>query len=386
MDRDDETKEALSPREDAPSLIGDTASKDERSLRNCNFIKTLLMISVVLAHATLWWGGEWFTSVACPEVLAVLPQIGSYLCSFNIYCFALISGYLFYHLKIERNAYQGYGSFLWKKVKRLMIPYFFITTVWIMPISFFFHHYDFKTILLYYYLGTGGEQLWFLLMLFWVFLFFYPLAHFSDKHPIYGGMIALLFYGVGLIGGHFLPNVYQVFTGCDYAIFFYLGFLLRKYGFSKLNKVPSLVWVAVQIGMYVGVYFFSRSGFEGFIFKALNIGLNFILHIFGALSFFLVLQKLGSRIRWDNKVMRFIGERSMVVYELHQQIVFFCIYFLNGLIPPYVHALINFLIAFSLSLGIASLLLLWNPTRFLVGEKWRKKVPLKDGDGPRAAA
>ena len=59
--------------------------------------------------------------------------------------------------------------------------------------------------------------------------------------------------------------------------------------------------------------------------------------------------------------------------------------FLDGFAAPYVHALINFLIAFYLSSGIASPLL-WNPTMFLFGEKPKREAVRKEDDGAGMAA
>ena len=368
-------KKKIAKKEDSPITSPESSKvppRESESLSNCNFAKMVLMISIVLAHSTLFWGGDWFTALPCAETLSVLPQIGKWLFSFNIYCFALISGYIFYYLRQERNAYQNYGSFLWKKAKRLLIPYFFVTIVWIIPIAIFFRDYGIKEIFNYYLLGTSGEQLWFLLMLFWVFAFFYPLSRFIDKHPFLGLFISLAFYGVGLIGGHFLPNYYQFFTGCDYVIFFYIGFVIRKYGLAKLKKVPALVYIAVQIAFFVGFYFYNQAGLKGYIFKGIGIAVEFLLHSFGAVAAFVVLEKLANRVKWKNDVTQFIADRSMTVYLFHQQIIFFMLYKLNGLASPYVIALLSFGASFGLSLVISTALLKWNPTRFLVGEKMLK--------------
>lgn len=347
-------------------------------LKNCNFIKTVLMISVVLAHSCLFWGGDWFSCLPLEEKLVLLPHFGKWMCSYNIYCFVLISGYIFYYIKQEQRGYKTFKEFLLKKTKRLLVPYFFVTLVWCIPIACFFRNYTIKEFIFLYILGTSGEQLWFLLMLFWVFMFFYFIANFVDKHPIIGGGIALLFYMVGLVVGKFVPDFYRIWTGFKYMPFFYLGFMFRKIGVKVLDKVPSLVYILFDIILYVANYYLSGAGVDGAVYKVLRVCLEFVLNTAGAVMAFIVLQRLAKRINWNNKFFLFISDKSMAVYLFHQQIIYFVLYFFNNAISPYAHASLNFIISFCISLIISSILMLWNPTRFLIGEKAIKKEEKKD--------
>lgn len=343
-------------------------------LKNCNFIKTVLMISVVMAHSCLFWGGDWFSCLSVAEKLVLLPHFGKWMCSFNIYCFTLISGYIFYYIKQEEGGYKNFKGFLLKKAKRLLVPYFFITFIWCVPIACFFRNYTIKEFIFIYLLATGGEQLWFLLMLFWVFIFFYFIADYVDKHPVVGGGITLLFYMVGLVAGKFVPDFYRVWTGCNYMPFFYLGFMLRKKGVSVLEKLPSLVYIFFDVILYVAIYYLREASFEGAVYKVIYIGLEFVLHAVGAVIAFIVLQRFAKQVKWNNKFFLFISDRSMAIYLFHQQIIYFVLYFLNNAISPYAHAALNFMISFCISLIISSILMLWNPTRFLIGEKFLKKT------------
>lgn len=63
-------------------------------LDNCTFVKTILMLLVILGHAMAFWSGDWFT--ANP----IIPSQGlkimyTWLNSFHIYGFTLVSGYIF---------------------------------------------------------------------------------------------------------------------------------------------------------------------------------------------------------------------------------------------------------------------------------------------------
>jgi fucose 4-O-acetylase-like acetyltransferase len=97
-----------------------------------------------------------------------LGVLSSWLNTFHIYGFTLVSGYLFYALKYEKGKYEKYLPFIANKCKRLLLPYVFVSLVWAIPFGVFFFRYGAMDILKQYALGTAPSQLWFLLMLFGV--------------------------------------------------------------------------------------------------------------------------------------------------------------------------------------------------------------------------
>lgn len=96
----------------------------QRELANCTFVKTVLMLLVVAYHSVVFWSGNWFMANPA-EQSKILAGIASWLNSFHIYGFALVSGYLFYYLRYEEGKYGQYVPFLLQKAKRLLVPYVF---------------------------------------------------------------------------------------------------------------------------------------------------------------------------------------------------------------------------------------------------------------------
>ena len=77
----------------------------DNQINNTGFTKTLLMILVVFCHAIDFWTGKWFTKdpILKSNFLNLLAE---FIGSFHIYCFVLISGYLFaYGEKMENIRY-----------------------------------------------------------------------------------------------------------------------------------------------------------------------------------------------------------------------------------------------------------------------------------------
>lgn len=339
----------------------------QKELSNCTFVKTVLMLIVVIYHCTVFWTGSWFDK---EPVCAAQPLswISRWMQSFHIYGFTLVSGYLFYFLKIEQEKYQKFGSFVANKAKRLLVPYAVVSVAWVIPVTSVFFPFDIGGTLKNYLFGLSPSQLWFLLMLFFVFVLFYPFSRFFAEHDVWGGLVALAFYGAGLVGTLCFPNVFQFFTACSYIPFFWIGFKLRQRGSELLRKIPVFIWLAIDILLFIFVEYLKRV--DGRIFALLTIGFSFALRIFGALMVFFVLQKLANLVKWKgSKVFLLFSKSSMPVYLFHQQLIYFVIYWLNGVLNPYVHAMLNFVIAMTVSLVISYVLMKHKYTRRLIGEK-----------------
>lgn len=97
---------------------------------------------------------------------------------------------------------------------------------------------------------------------------------------------------------------------------------------------------------------------------------NLLLHMWGALMAFYVLQRLARSISWKkNMLFEFLAKRSMIIYMLHQQIIYVALYFMNGRIDPVWLGIAAFLFSMTVSSLLATLLLRFPITRFLIGEK-----------------
>lgn len=339
----------------------------KRELENCNFVRTVLMLIIVLYHSILFFGGNWFTKDAV-FTSKTLSFAASWLNSFHIYGFTLVSGYVFYFLKYEAGKYQKYIPFLKNKAKRLLIPYCFVVLVWVLPIQFSFLKYDIITIIKNFILAISPNQLWFLWMLFGVFAFFWPISNIVKTKRVLGFFVIFALFGIGTVARFILPDVFQILNALTYLPFFYFGFKIRQNSFKFIYKIPVLVWVLAHIMLFIAMkYLYS---FDTALFKILNIGVAFAVRSVGAVASFVILQKFANFANWQqNKLFSVLQKNSMTIYLFHQQIIYFVIICFNGVLNPFVHSIVNFVTAIILSLLIAKLLSKFKITRFLIGEK-----------------
>lgn len=333
-----------------------------KELRNCNAIKAILMCIVVLYHSMAVYMGNWGPYEPAKNS-TFLMYIAKWFNTFHIYGFTLISGYIFYYIKYEGGGYKKYFPFIGKKAKRLIVPYIFIAAVWVIPVYAYF--YGIEDIVNKFVLGTSPNQLWFLLMLFWVFAIFWLISDLTDRKPILGGIIVCGLYCLGVVA----PSFYCLNSGLQYILFFYIGFMIRKLdlGNKILYKIPSLVYLLIDILLFIGIELIGSH--EELIIKIVVLGLSVVLHIIGAVGAFVLLQRFVNRFLQENKVVGFFSKHSMVIYLVHQQLIYFSIGWFNGVVPPVVLVLINFIFSLTVSTIFSILMSKTKVTRFLVGSK-----------------
>ena len=71
-------------------------------LDNCNYIKAILMLFVVLQHSMAIYSGVWGPFEPVHNSL-VFNKLSSIISTFHIYGFVLVSGYIFYFKRFEKK-------------------------------------------------------------------------------------------------------------------------------------------------------------------------------------------------------------------------------------------------------------------------------------------
>lgn len=341
---------------------------EERNwLINTRFTKTVLMILVVLCHSADFWTGNWFTKnpMIQSKTIGIMAEI---IGSFHIYCFVLVSGYIFYY-KYSNGGYRKYREFIKTKIQRLIVPYVFVSIIWVAPIACLFFKFNVIQVFRNFVLAEAPNQLWFLWMLFGVFLVYWPLADYFQDKNILGVILAASFFGVGTIGDYFFPNYFQIWTAFKYIVFFWIGTKIRQYEYKIYDKRCGTLMITVFIFLFI-IKFFLMQKCDGFIASFINIGMGLLININGAIGAFYILQNLADNIKWrDNRLFTFISKKTMPMYLFHQQIIYFIIYYFNGKINPFIHMTLSFFAAISFSLLISIILSSFKTTRVLLGEK-----------------
>lgn len=335
--------------------------KCEKKLNNVNFSKCILMMLVILGHClNLWTDRDWF--ICSPAITATqLGVLADWLTSFHTYTFVLISGYVFYFLKNENGRYGDFYSFVVGKIKRLIVPFAFVLCVWVLPFAIYFFKYDKRTIIQKYLLGTSPNQLWFLLMLFWVYIIAWILNSLFKEYFAFSFICVLCLYAIGVVGNHATVDIFNIWSACKYVMFFWIGFQLRGEKFKWINKINVFILILINLLLFI------LSLFVTGVWRQL---IDILLHIEGAIMAFLVLDTLANRINWNNKkLLSILLKFSMPMYLFHQQIVYCCIIVTNGKMNPYINAIYIYIFTVIVSFIISKIMMSTKITRKLIGEK-----------------
>ena len=329
---------------------------DDGILEKCNFIKVVMMLVVILCHSvSLWARGGWFNQ-APAQSSKVLAYLSDWFGTFHVYTFVFVSGYLFYYLKVELGKYNTFGALIGNKSKRLLIPYAVVSLIWVIPAYLLFFNPTAFDIIKNYAFAIAPSQLWFVIMLFGVFFLFYPFLKFFEEYSwIYGCLFCLILYGIGVVCSSFVPNVFSLFTTLKYFIFFYFGFAIRKYKCNFLINVPWYLYFALQVALY-SLYYFVISVQQGMIFTLLSIALHSLCAVVGVLMVVTLAKKIKVKRLESSKVYKLLSKHNFVMYLFHQQLIYCTISLLNGVLNPYLLAVVNFVFATVVSLGIAILI------------------------------
>lgn len=323
-------------------------------LENCNFIKTILMLLVVLYHScALWKSGGWFNQApASPS--AFLDVLAQWLNSFHVYGFTMVSGFIFYALKNEKGKYQDRKAFVIGKMKRLIVPYVLVSTLWAGPWYAYYFKASLGDVLKNFVLGVQPAQLWFLLMLFWVFVIAIILPDKVYDSSVVLLVVSLALYGVGFVGGMIISNILQIFTGCQYFIFFVLGCIVAKEmsgdkmagdkelsGDDRSKWISLILMLCLDIAIFV-IYMFLGTG-DSVVCKLARLCVEPLLHVVGALMAFSVLGWIANRVDWKkSRVFMLLSKHNFIIYLLHQQIIYGVITLFNGEAPSGILVALNF--------------------------------------------
>lgn len=154
-------------------------------------------------------------------------------------------------------------------------------------------------------------------------------------------------------------SVFHIFyRRCEYQI------LQRK---IRVKADTFVLCIAIYICEFAAAIYIQDM--VASVFTVVRLVVGYTMNCLGAIIAFYTLQFIGTRINSSNKTLEFVSKRSMAVFLVHQQLIYVTLGLLNGRINPYLHSLVNFLFSLTVYLLIASVLLKFQPTRFMIGEK-----------------
>jgi fucose 4-O-acetylase-like acetyltransferase len=216
---------------------------------NITYIRGITALIVLLGHvlvlfngtAPLNWGGYRTEN-------SIITFVRNFIYTYHMPLFMSVSGYLFY-FEIEKNS--DLLCFIWKKFKRLIIPFVIMLYCYYKPMSYLAGTSQFieqgswqRNVIEYLKINTTGA-LWYLYVLFAIFVFNKLISFIWRRHSTI--FIALVLF---VAASYFAQIHYSggtIHHLLMYNFYFYLGAWIRYYYDSVVNRNKILLMVVFLI-------------------------------------------------------------------------------------------------------------------------------------------
>ncbi len=298
--------------------------ENEIHLDEVTIIRLVLICLLVVYHSFAIYSGAWQKPIGLIENDAYnWIARGSY--SFMLEAFVLISGYLWSFQREERGKCQSLKQIIWDKFLRLLLPCYVFSILYIL---LFDHNKSLFEITLSIFNGAG--HLWFLPMLFWCFVFAFPLIQKRySSWIIWSSVFLLLFFSI-------IPIPFRISKSFYYLSFFVGGYYLRIYRnsvASSLMRYRFVIW-----GIFLLLFFvltivmthirsnMSEDIVNKIVGHELLVFFRFIYSALGVTSIWLSSYYISSR-RELSKFARSLGGYCMGVYIFQQFILKYIYYY-----------------------------------------------------------
>lgn len=214
-------------------------------------IRAIAILLVVFGHSIIMYSPLWGLHIVNADY-PILEYMKHVINLIQMPLFFSLSGYLFYYsMQKKRKAY----TFVIQKVKRLIVPYFIIAILWMIPIKLFaeYQGYQDKNIVNIFVdgilLGKDNGHLWFLPALFLIFVGIYAIHCLLEinkmEHKYNVISNAVIF--IALVVVHFISDKLMfsayLYNTAYYAIYFYLGYVINLVDKSVLKTYVNKISV-----------------------------------------------------------------------------------------------------------------------------------------------
>lgn len=301
---------------------------------NVTFLRFIAIILVMFGHSIIIYDPSWgfYSTKIQSEMLCTIKHIINLI---QMPLFFSISGYLFFYtINNNKNKFR----IIYKKFKRLIIPFLIIGLGYFLPLKYILHNESFTSNTILYnifhniILGYNNGHLWFLVVLFLIFLIFTFIYKNYNKKLI-DFIYILIFVFVNLLSSkitlQYIPSVLL------YLIYFFIGFLANKY---KSDIKKPIYYTVLYVFILIVLNMLNK---DLLIIQLLNL-ITIIYIIFSLYNIdFTKLKKY--------KFIQLISDNSFGLYLFHSPLIYITfIYFSN--INPILMIFINFIFWGSISL------------------------------------
>lgn len=288
----------------------------KKHLENIEHMRGVMTMLVVLGHALTIFTSDYAGHNMIRSAFG--SNLRAIIYSFHMPVFMAISGFLFYfeiQKCVGKGGGSGYGKFVKKKAKRLLIPFAAVMYLWRKPMFLFSDADSFEGMSLiqilksYFSFQTTGA-LWFLYVLFIIFAGQRLLVNLIWKSEktiiIWTGVFALFNIGCYKISG----PIHHVMV---YNYYFFLGAIVHRY-WKKIGDKEKAMLPVLSLITVLGTFFLLVVHLSGIWNEVLRITISSA----DILLAFIVSTKF---YHFLSEPVRVISNYSMGIYLFHEPLI-----------------------------------------------------------------
>ena len=177
----------------------------------------------------------------------------SYIYSFHMPLFFFLSGAV-----LRLKPLKSYDAFCADKIKRLILPYFAVGFLFMLPIKYLAGFYTKEGLHMAYrvfYNGSDSDHLWFLTALFWCMLLFVAIKKIGDCYNVKSeAALLLVCMGIQMWSAQLPFDILAMKQGIGYIGWFALGYVferLRKERLAELKNAAKILLCFVTGVLFV---------------------------------------------------------------------------------------------------------------------------------------
>ena len=304
-----------------------------------DFMKTITMFLVIVAHCTLFFSSNEFWLIKAEQESMLLNWISIFVVLSVVPIFTFASGFLL-QLSLQKNE-SSIVDLIGKKAVRLLIPYFIYGTLWLVPTYTFFDIPSFgrdkgASLVDGYQamaLGEFSDVAWFLLMMFWVTLIWILQNRLLRKRNIIFGAVAsvVLYFAAHFFLGQI--DYYKISQIDIYIIVFFAGAAFFYISDFIYNNVPKWALIVGSLFGIIACVFLAQLSTEIYIIECI---LKIVVPVlFSTFSMGLCRTKAVGKLE-ETAVYNWLRKNSLYIYLLQAPgvyVVFDIIYPIVGSSP-----------------------------------------------------
>jgi glucan biosynthesis protein C len=349
------TRVGTSPGENAPVLVTGRTGAGFARRYDIDWLRVLAVLLLFPFHTLRVYnaGEAFYVKGANPSVAvdAVVRFIGLW----HMPLLFLLAGASTYFALGKRSSRQ----YLWERVKRLLVPFFFGVLVLVPPQTWYglrFHSGSTQSYWSYitsgdflvenpagdYYGGYGTGHLWFIEVLFFISVIVLPLVAWGRSerggavmrsisrrlaHPVWWLLVPF-----AMAAGYLLPDPLSGHTAAYYLVFFVLGYL-TVCGGEFVKAAVRYRWHALAVGMALAAIYLVKGDVidSGTADASVLVP---VMYASGLGGWLIIVGLLGCGKRYLDRTspkLRYLAEASYPVYILHQTVIVVAAFYIVGL-------------------------------------------------------